>query len=141
VLCGATSQPGDTDPSVRASDHAHNLLQLQGLSQVDLGMPPGLDGRTGWRASSRDRLPVVGPLPAAPFAARHRPLRQRLRMQAADSGLYVLTGLGSRGLSTAALAAEVLASWITGCPCPVEADLRDAVDVARLFEAQAGAEA
>ena len=138
VLCGATSQPGDTDPTVRDSDHQHNLAQWRRLCGVDLPTPPVMDGRSGFRAFSRDRLPLLGPLPAAPFAAHHLPLRQRARLCGPAGGLYVLTGLGSRGLSTAALAAEVLASWITGCPCPVEADLRDAVDIARLFDAAPG---
>jgi tRNA 5-methylaminomethyl-2-thiouridine biosynthesis bifunctional protein len=46
-------------------------------------------------------------------------------------GLYVLAGLGSRGITSAALAGRLLASWITGAPCPVEQRLRDAVDPGR----------
>jgi tRNA 5-methylaminomethyl-2-thiouridine biosynthesis bifunctional protein len=45
--------------------------------------------------------------------------------------LYVLTGLGSRGITQAALAGELLAAWITGAPMPAPASLVDAVDVAR----------
>jgi len=46
-------------------------------------------------------------------------------------GLYVLTALGSRGITWAPLAAQTLAAWITGAPLPLEASLLDAVDVAR----------
>ena len=59
-------------------------------------------------------------------ALRHLP-----RHHDAHSGLYVFTGLGSRGLTQAALGAELLAAWITGAPCPVEVSLRDATDPAR----------
>jgi len=53
------------------------------------------------------------------------------RLRDADGGLYVFAGLGSRGIAWAALGGELLASWISGAPCPLEADLRDALDPAR----------
>jgi tRNA 5-methylaminomethyl-2-thiouridine biosynthesis bifunctional protein len=59
-------------------------------------------------------------------AQRHLP-----RLHDAQQGLYVFTGLGSRGLTSAALGARVLAAWITGAPFPVENSLRDALDPAR----------
>jgi tRNA 5-methylaminomethyl-2-thiouridine biosynthesis bifunctional protein len=43
----------------------------------------------------------------------------------------VLTGLGSRGLTTAALCGELIAAQATGAPWPLEADLVDAIDPAR----------
>jgi tRNA 5-methylaminomethyl-2-thiouridine biosynthesis bifunctional protein len=60
---------------------------------------------------ARDRLPAVGGLGVP--------------------GLYALTGLGSRGMTWSALAAEVLASQICGEPLPVEADLVAALDPRR----------
>jgi tRNA 5-methylaminomethyl-2-thiouridine biosynthesis bifunctional protein len=65
-------------------------------------------------------MPIAGPVPddgGDPLAR--------------SPGLFVLTGLGSRGLTTAPLAAEVLAAWVTGAPMPVDARLRDALDPAR----------
>ena len=41
------------------------------------------------------------------------------------------TALGSRGITWAPLAAELLAAWVTGGPPPLEADLVDALDPAR----------
>ena len=65
------------------------------------------------------------------LAARLDSPRQWPRQHDTDGGLYLCTGLGSRGLTSAALAGELLAAWITGAPFPVEAELRDALDPAR----------
>lgn len=154
VLTGATSQHDDPDPSLRPADHLENLrraaalglfgaaartlpaAELPDLLGLDLAR---LEGRCGWRATTPDRLPLAGPLVDAAALdgarqgrARLDSLRQLPRSHDADGGLYLCTGLGSRGLSSAVLAAEVLASWITGAPCPVEPELRDALDPARL---------
>ena len=132
---GATSQHDDADPTVRGADHAHNrerLTRLLGVDEATLGAPE--IGRVGWRAQTPDRLPLIGALPDLhALAAARRADAPRLvpRIRSERSGLYVFTGLGSRGLSHAALGAELLASWISGAPCPVEADLRDALDPAR----------
>jgi tRNA 5-methylaminomethyl-2-thiouridine biosynthesis bifunctional protein len=40
--------------------------------------------------------------------------------------------MGSRGLTLAALLAEVLAAQIEGTPLPIETDLADALDPARI---------
>ncbi|NRT56153.1 FAD-dependent 5-carboxymethylaminomethyl-2-thiouridine(34) oxidoreductase MnmC [Sphaerotilus uruguayifluvii] len=145
VLTGATTQHDDPDPQVRAADHRHNLQRAQRLGLVAAGAALAslddqgdLDGRVGWRAVTPDRLPLAGPpvdeaALAAAASGRQRldALRLRPRLHDGQGGLYLLTGLGSRGLASAALAGEVLATWITGAPCPVAADLRDAIDPAR----------
>jgi len=145
ILAGATTQHDDADREVRAADHRHNLQRAQRLGLVEAGAAlasltdlEALDGRVGWRAVTPDRLPLAGPpvdeaALAAAATGRQRldALRLRPRLHDAQGGLYLLAGLGSRGLASAALAGEVLASWITGAPCPVAADLRDAIDPAR----------
>jgi tRNA 5-methylaminomethyl-2-thiouridine biosynthesis bifunctional protein len=143
VLTGATSQPGDLDGTVRKSDHLRNLERAAqlGLCPVDLavGAERQAIGRVGWRATTQDRLPLVGPpldrnaCDAARLGGRVRldALRHLPRCQGADHGLFVFAGLGSRGITSAALGAQVLAAWITGVPFPVDAALRDALDPAR----------
>ena len=140
VLCGATTQHHDADPDVRETDHRHNLRQAARLGVLppqgdEAALPAGLSGRVGWRATTPDRLPLIGaiPDPAADGNATHRLDQPRLvpRLRDADGGLYVLGGLGSRGIGWAALAGRLLAHWMAGTPCPVEADLRDALDPAR----------
>lgn len=153
VTFGATSQHDDADPNTREADHLHNLAQAAklGMLQATAAEPPAdaleqalraTQGRVGWRAVTPDRLPLIGALPDPQVlgadAGRARLDQPRLipRQRDAQGGLYMLTGLGSRGITWAALGGRLLASWVTGCPCPVEADLRDALDVARFVARQ-----
>lgn len=137
LLCGATSQPRDEDPAVRAADHAANLAALQRLTGWAAPLDPhdpvqtaALQGRTGWRFVTDDRLPLLGPVPLAePSGHKLEQPRQIPR----EPGLWLFTALGSRGLSQAALGGEVLAAWMTGAPIPAPAALLDAVDPARFF--------
>jgi tRNA 5-methylaminomethyl-2-thiouridine biosynthesis bifunctional protein len=129
TLFGATSNEGDDDPSVRASDHASNLAQLAVLTQTpalsDLNADT-LQGRTAWRCVAPDRLPVIGGVPQEAGRSIDQP-----RLIARWPGLFVYTALGSRGITWSALGGQTLAAWVTGCPSPVEASLLDAVDPAR----------
>lgn len=159
LLCGATSQHHDEDPRVRDSDHQHNLRQAQRLgalvpapnaAQAEHsahwpadGWPGPVQGRTGWRATTPDRLPLVGALPwsaqrLAAHGQRHRldQVRHLPRERHTHGGLFALTGLGSRGITWAPLAGELLAHWVTGSECPVETELRDALDPARFLARQ-----
>jgi tRNA 5-methylaminomethyl-2-thiouridine biosynthesis bifunctional protein len=136
LLFGAASQEDDPDPSLRLADHRHNLQQLASLAGGDARswMQLPWTGRVGWRAVTPDRLPLIGAVvDATAQAAASRADQPRFvpRMRDASSGLYVFTGLGSRGIGWAALGGQALASWITGAPCPLETDLRDALDPAR----------
>ncbi|MDZ7858728.1 FAD-dependent 5-carboxymethylaminomethyl-2-thiouridine(34) oxidoreductase MnmC [Sphaerotilus sp.] len=145
VLTGATSQPGDLDAAVRLSDHRRNLERAArlGLCRTTLAEAEGdalnVTGRVGWRATTPDRLPLIGPpidraaCDAARQSGRRRldGLRHLPRCHGEGHGLYLFTGLGSRGLTSAALGAQVLAAWVTGAPFPVDAALRDALDAGR----------
>jgi tRNA 5-methylaminomethyl-2-thiouridine biosynthesis bifunctional protein len=155
VLCGATSTDQDEEPGERLADHVHNLRQLAAIT----GSAPGatgladvghaeaeasallaqglLRGRVGWRATSADRLPWIGAVPAAPPpGAAAATLPDQPRRWPRVPGLFVASGFGSRGLTWAPLAGRLLASWITGAPYPLPADLVDALDPAR-FAARA----
>ncbi|TAL20725.1 MAG: FAD-dependent oxidoreductase [Aquabacterium sp.] len=140
LLCGATSQDGDVDAALREADHLHNLRQalrlgaLHGEAEDWAGQA---HGRVGWRATTPDRLPLIGAVPDSHAVVRARGEQVRLlpRLRDGHGGLYLLAGLGSRGIGWTALAARLLASWVTGAPCPVELDLRDALDPAR-FQAR-----
>lgn len=142
LLCGATTHLDDPSPALRPEDHAHNLEQARRLGALpggsgEQGMPPGLNGRVGWRAATPDRLPLIGALPlkAADGARQRDQARLIPRHRNDQGGLYLLTGLGSRGITWSALAGRLIAHWVTGAPCPVSSDLRDALDPAR-FEAR-----
>jgi tRNA 5-methylaminomethyl-2-thiouridine biosynthesis bifunctional protein len=130
LLFGATNQIDDQDPIVRDSDHGENrgraalLIGSEALRDAHT-----LQGRVAWRAVTRDRLPLVG---AAPDANAPLPARADApRLLARQPGLWLHSGLGSRGLTTAVLCAELIAAQVSGAPWPLDADLVDAIDPAR----------
>ena len=131
AIFGATSQPEDDDPSVRDSDHQYNLAQLSRLTGAVLQIDSmRLGGRTGWRWATNDRLPVLGAVPDIAAALGLHRLEQPAQVPRL-AGLHVCTGFGSRGITWAALAAQLVAASITGAPMPIEAGLLDNVDAAR----------
>lgn len=156
LLCGATTQHHDNEAGLRQADHLHNLNQALRLGALPAGTDEQrleemanslnalsesglLTGRVGWRATTPDRLPLIGALPwhpdrlAAQPPARAEQVRMLPRERDAQGGLYLIGGLGSRGLTWSMLAGELLAHWVCGTPCPVEAELRDALDPARFL--------
>lgn len=76
-------------------------------------------GRAALRATTPDRLPLAGAVPPDGQEA---------------GGLHVLSGLGSRGLVTAPLLAELVVSLLLGEPLPVERELAAAVRPGRFLE-------
>jgi tRNA 5-methylaminomethyl-2-thiouridine biosynthesis bifunctional protein len=132
-LFGATSQPDDEDATTREADHRHNVARLAHLTGQAPPAGQPLEGRTAWRAMSVDRLPMVGAWPAPLDAAEATARRDQARLVPRTPGLFMFGALGSRGMTWAPLAAEVLAAWIDGLPMPIESDLLDAIDPARFM--------
>lgn len=141
---GATFAPGDADTSLRREDQQRNLDELGEtlpdwqayLASLD---PARLGGRAELRCVSPDYLPLVGPVPdVAAFRDRYAALgsdARRIVPMAGNymAGLYVSTAHGSRGLSYAALGAELLASRICGEAPPLTTELARAVAPARFL--------
>ncbi len=142
VLCfGASFNKNDPTPGPTPEDHRDNLARLAGLAP---SLAEGLEtadlaGRAGQRATTADRLPVVGPVvDAAAFERDYDDLY--LGRDPADypeprfhPGLHVISGLGARGLAWAPLAAELLAAQIDGDPLPLEKALVDHLNPARFL--------
>ena len=141
LVFGATSAPGDPDPAVRRQDHLENLAQLRRLLPALAGAAlrvDDLEGRTAWRCSSLDRLPLIGAVPLISDLAFDEALSQAApalqpRFVPRAPGLYVFSALGSRGITWSAFGAQVLAARISGAPVPLESALLDAVDPARFL--------
>lgn len=135
VVFGATTRRGDAASDLRAADHAANLAQLGRLLGAAVSDGAGWS-RAGVRWSADDRLPFIGPVPD-PAAAPAAPRIEQPRFVPRCPGLYLFTGLGSRGIVSSMLGAPVLAAWIAGAPVPLEAGLLDAIDPARVVSRNA----
>jgi len=99
---GATLQHDDEDTSARHADDIENFERLQRLLPDFVSDASQLrSGRVAWRATTQDRLPLVGKL---------------------ATGLYATLGHGARGMTTAPLCAEFLAAMICDEPLPLGSD-------------------
>jgi tRNA 5-methylaminomethyl-2-thiouridine biosynthesis bifunctional protein len=152
LVFGATARHGDLDPSVRLEDARYNLARLAALGLVDATAAERdvaewqasgtLQHRTGWRWTLVDRLPLVGPVaarngasPGIATARRGATRSGSLRALPREPGLFVIGGLGSRGLTWAPLAGALLAARVEGGPWPVERPLADRIDPGRFAHA------
>ena len=81
-------------------------------------LPAQLAGRVGFRCTTHDYQPVAGPLCDS----------QGLEVE----GLYLLTGMGSKGLTYAPLLAEFVADQLTGQPCALPMSLAKRVATGRM---------
>lgn len=129
AIFGASAQADDLDASVRDIDHAFNLRRLRQLCPQLLPNAPALQGRVGWRLVADDRLPLLGGAPDEVAMAHQR--FERARGVPRRDGLYIFGALGSRGITWAALSAQVLAAQISGAALPLEASLAQSLDPAR----------
>ena len=137
---GSSYEPDEGPLAERVETHADNLRRLSALlpdrsAAVSALDPAALHGYVGVRSVSHNRLPWVGQVAdEAECERRAASLRgAHLRDLPRLPGLYVALAFASRGLTWAALAGELLASRIEGEPLPVESDLADALDPARLL--------
>jgi tRNA 5-methylaminomethyl-2-thiouridine biosynthesis bifunctional protein len=116
-FCGSTFARGDTDLAARDADHRANLDRIRRLlpdvaerlaPQFEQGQ---VNAWAGVRCAALDRRPLLGEI---------------------EPGLWISTAMGSRGLTFAALCAELLAARLHGEPLPLDRRLAAALDVARL---------
>lgn len=134
---GATFTPADSRLEMRAADHAENLAMLGELSPALLESlggaaldPQQLQGRVALRCVAPDYLPMAGPLldPTVLLDRYEAGSRKSPDHLPWLDGLYVNTAHGSKGLLTAPLCAELIASLIESEPLPVDAALARALD-------------
>lgn len=138
---GATYSPNDIALDERTVDHDFNLAALRrALPDVDIALDSGTAiGHVAVRCTSSDYLPLVGAVPEHDaFVEAYRSLAQR-RKKILDipapsrQNLYLSTGFGSRGLTAAPLAAEMIASALCAEPMPVPRYLQQALAPARFL--------
>lgn len=114
LLFGATHDRDDAAAGIRADDTARNLALLAGVRPhlaAELARAP-IAARAGVRAVTPDFLPLAG------------------RVGEAD-GLFILSGLGSRGFCAAPLLAEHVAALALGAPSPLPGPIAEIIDPQR----------
>ena len=136
---GASYGRNQTDLAYRTDEQEQNRARLQACvpqqrwpAEVDVS---GAQARVGVRCASRDHLPVAGPVARLAALADHdvnAPADQQSALPL-HAGLYVLGALGSRGLCSAPLCGELVASEICGDPLPLAADLLEALHPTRYW--------
>ena len=111
------------------------LPNQEWVSEVDVSTN---ESRQGIRCVSRDHLPFVGNVgDFAKIEEQYADLqhKQPEEVQPAHQfpNLFCLLGLGSRGLSSAPLMAEVLASQICGDPLPLPVNVLETLHPSRMW--------
>jgi tRNA 5-methylaminomethyl-2-thiouridine biosynthesis bifunctional protein len=137
-VIGASFLAGDSSTEPRRAEDVENIRQLQrALPRLFTSEIPVANNRAALRATTADRLPILGPLPDATFfennyhdlhkgkPASKYPLAEYL------DGLYVNAGHGARGLTSAFLSAEIIASQLNHEPLAVAETTWQALSPAR----------
>jgi tRNA 5-methylaminomethyl-2-thiouridine biosynthesis bifunctional protein len=128
---GATFQKNNTNLTVDKADDKYNLAMLEKCM-------PALTSTVNWqekdiasskarlRCMSQDHLPLVGAVPdfnqhikAYPHLAKDKNWPYTQAAPSIDN-LYVMLGLGARGLCSAPLAADILTADLCNMPYPMD---------------------
>ncbi|MDD1792405.1 bifunctional tRNA (5-methylaminomethyl-2-thiouridine)(34)-methyltransferase MnmD/FAD-dependent 5-carboxymethylaminomethyl-2-thiouridine(34) oxidoreductase MnmC [Enterovibrio sp. ZSDZ42] len=137
---GASYSRNDESLDFRMDDQVDNKQRL--INCVPSSWPEDINtdhgaGRVGVRCASRDHLPYVGDVcDYAQLAECYSNLRDT-KESAADvpvyPNLFSILALGSRGLTSAPLLGELMASQLCGHPLPLPTDVLDALHPGRMW--------
>jgi tRNA 5-methylaminomethyl-2-thiouridine biosynthesis bifunctional protein len=139
LVIGATYRPAASDAPPPSADATEENIAAIRAALPDIGAPLAAGAaqpRAAIRCQTPDRLPVAGPLPdwhhcAAVYDDLRFGRSRDYPPARVAPGIFILAGLGSRGLVTAPLAAAMIAAEMVGAP--VERDIAEALHPARFF--------
>jgi tRNA 5-methylaminomethyl-2-thiouridine biosynthesis bifunctional protein len=123
ALVGATFELHNRSPDVTRRGNRENLQMIQDLlpgtiQQADLdAVTEQATGRVAFRCTTHDYQPIAGPM--------------KTREGNTLNGVYLFTGLGSKGLTYSPLLAEYLGDLISGQPSCLPENLIKRVDTRR----------
>lgn len=143
---GATFNLDCTDTECRRVDHVSNLNEIAGMAPLlakghnfNTLQEQEIMGRVGFRCTSPDYLPLIGPMPnRSSFLTNYAPLRKNALHRFTQPGeylpgLYISVGHGSKGLTSSPLGGELLAAYINNEPLPISSTLAHALNPARFL--------
>ncbi|OOE75032.1 bifunctional tRNA (5-methylaminomethyl-2-thiouridine)(34)-methyltransferase MnmD/FAD-dependent 5-carboxymethylaminomethyl-2-thiouridine(34) oxidoreductase MnmC [Salinivibrio sp. ML290] len=136
---GASYRRNNADLAFQAADQLENQQRLTDCIDTEWAraVPLAEEGRVGVRCASRDHLPFVGNVcDYNALVSTYQTLQKD--KEKADAvpvypGLFCLLGLGSRGLTSAPLAAEVLAAQLCDEPLPLPQSVLDTLHPGRMW--------
>lgn len=138
---GASYHRGQEETAYSEEDQQQNRQRLlncfpQALWAKEVDVSGG-EARCGVRCATRDHLPLVGNVAdyTATLDAYAALAQERTDAVSAPvyEGLFMLGALGSRGLCSAPLAAEILASQMSSEPLPLDGETLAALNPNRLW--------
>lgn len=127
AVTGATFDLRSANSSVTREANTENLQQLNDMLPgllAEHGSDGDFEGRVGFRCTTHDYQPVAGMIADCNGQSLE--------------GVYLLTGLGSKGLTYAPLLAEYVADRLTGQPACLPATLAHCVRPDRICQDRAG---
>ena len=139
---GSTYVKDDRNCDYRLTEQQTNIeMHQKSLSECDWirDIQPTKNGRAAIRCSTPDHLPMVGSVPdisaqTEQYHDLYKALRANNYPQPTNhNNLFMLCALGSRGLTTAPLCAEILVSHILNEPLPLSSHLLDALNPNRFL--------
>jgi len=131
---GATFKRHDEQTDYRPSEQVQNIQKLQKCipnKNWTRDIEPSTEAHVAIRCTTRDHFPYVGALIdyddlKQQYASSAQPIQANALQHA-----YVLTGLGSRGLCTAPLLGEVIASMINHESLPISKAMAEKMKISR----------
>ncbi|MEM8594316.1 MAG: bifunctional tRNA (5-methylaminomethyl-2-thiouridine)(34)-methyltransferase MnmD/FAD-dependent 5-carboxymethylaminomethyl-2-thiouridine(34) oxidoreductase MnmC [Pseudomonadota bacterium] len=146
---GATFTLHDDHPNVTHQDHLDNFALIESQlphlasrlssTQDALKQQHAIAGRTGFRCSTTDYLPLVGPineysqLSDAFQEFRHHATKPLIEPVAHRTGLFMNVAHGSRGLCSIPFASAHIASLLNHTPSPISQDMQRTLHPARFL--------
>ena len=129
AVTGATFDLNDANPLPTTESHRENIRELTAMlpsilkdTEADGVDVARLEGRVAFRCTTHDYQPAAGPV----FDGEDSELED----------LFLLTGLGSKGLTYTPLLAEYLADRLSGQPVCLPANLVRRLETRRLYLAE-----
>ncbi|MFM2479583.1 bifunctional tRNA (5-methylaminomethyl-2-thiouridine)(34)-methyltransferase MnmD/FAD-dependent 5-carboxymethylaminomethyl-2-thiouridine(34) oxidoreductase MnmC [Celerinatantimonas sp. MCCC 1A17872] len=139
---GATYQRGRLERDLSDDDTHKNLAALRNCITQAWTENLNVDdsqGRAAVRATVRDHLPLMGPVPNIDMLTHEYPqLNTQKSREAAPQlplieNVYTISGLGARGVTSAPLLGELLACELSAETMPVSQKILDALHPARFW--------
>jgi tRNA 5-methylaminomethyl-2-thiouridine biosynthesis bifunctional protein len=141
---GASFIKGDTCLELREKEHLKNVERFASGFITETHQPDWLNalvtptqGRAAIRCASIDHLPLAGAVPDSKAYRQHyhhlwKGLRPHSYPTPPDfTHLYLLSGLGARGLCSAPLASEMVAAQMANEPYPAPTNVLNALNPGR----------